>query len=517
MEDFLKEGLKSQSWVWKEARKVLDRVEAVGKDLVTFQTGFGPSGLPHIGTFGEVLRTTMVMKAFECLSPGRKARLIVFSDDMDGMRKVPENLPNQALLQKNIGIPLSRVPDPYGKCESFAHRNNSKLVEFLDFFGFKYEFRCSSDLYGSGFFDDFLVQVLESYDPILKLLLPTLGKERRENYSPFMPICPKTNKVLQVKVERENGGVISYVGDNGEKVQMKATGGNCKLQWKVDWAMRWLALGVDYEMCGKDLRDSFALSSKVCKVLGGKPPEGLIYEMFLDEDGGKISKSRGNGLEVDEWLRYAPKESMSFYMYQSPSSAKRLCFDAIPRAMDNYLTALANYSKQDLKMRLGNPVWHIHSGQPPKHPGVDFSLLLNVASTCNAENEAILWGFVERYKDVDRRSDLLGEMVQGALNYYRDRIVPNKKYKVLKGEDRQALIDLRDSLLSLGKDAEEEEVQGVFYEVGKRHHYPDLKTWFEMLYRVLIGQEAGPRWAPFVSFYGLDNLVQLMDEKIGSS
>ena len=361
--------------------------------------------------------------------------------------------------------------------------------------------------------------MLDKYHEILNLLLPTLGKERRANYSPFMPICPRTGRVLQVAVRKEGVNSLSYLDElTGDKVCLPVTGGNCKLQWKVDWAMRWTALDVDYEMCGKDLRDSFNLSSKICRIIGGRPPEGFIYEMFLDENGEKISKSRGNGLSIEEWLKYAPQESLAFYMYQSPCTAKKLSFDVIPRAMDNYLATLSNYSTQNMKLRLGNPAWHIHDGKPASHPGVDFGLLLNVASTCNAESKEILWGFVERYKKIDKDNSLLKDMVRGALNYYKDRVVPTKKYRTPTERERLAMLELRNTLESLNSGATEEEVQGCFYQVGKNHGYDqDLRLWFEVLYQVLIGQNSGPRWAPFVELYGMSNLISLIDEKISKN
>ena len=364
-----------------------------------FETGYGPSGLPHIGTFGEVARTTMVRHAFSLLSD-LPTKLIAFSDDMDGLRKVPDNLPQQDILQQHLGKPLTSIPDPFGTAESFGHHMNGRLKEFLDHFGFDYEFKSATDCYKSGEFDQTLLAILKNYDAVINVILPTLGEERRQTYSPFLPVCEKTGEVLQVPVIEQNpdAGTIVYQNEDGSKVETSVTGGHCKLQWKADWAMRWTALGVDYEMAGKDLIPSVQLSSKICNIIGGTPPEGFNYELFLDENGQKISKSKGNGITIDEWLRYAPAESLALYMYQSPRKAKRLYFDVIPRQVDDYLTFLSKYPDQEDKAQYANPVWHIHSGNPPHaETPLTFGLLLNLASACNPEDASVLWGFITRY------------------------------------------------------------------------------------------------------------------------
>ena len=392
----------ANAWPFAEARALLKRVgESVSdKGYVLFETGYGPSGLPHIGTFGEVARTSMVRHAFSLLSD-LPTRLFAFSDDMDGLRKVPDNIPNPDMLDEHLGKPLTSVPDPFGTHESFGHHNNARLKAFLDDFGFEYEFMSSTECYESGRFDDALLLVLSHYDAVTDVILPTLGDERRATYSPFLPVCPKTGRVLQVPVLERNvdAGTIVYEDEDGTKVETPVTGGHCKLQWKADWAMRWAALNVDYEMSGKDLIDSVKLSGKICRILGGNPPVGFTYELFLDENGEKISKSKGNGLTVEEWLRYAPPESLALFMYQKPKAAKRLYFDVIPRNVDDYLNHLASLPKQEELKRLDNPAWHIHQGRPPHEEAhLSYNVLLNLASVCHTEDKEVLWHFISRYR-----------------------------------------------------------------------------------------------------------------------
>src|SRR6186713_57536 len=439
----------SNAWPFEEARKIVARLKKAPKDEVIFETGYGPSGLPHIGTFGEVARTTMVRHAFRVLTDDKiKTRLIAFSDDMDGLRKVPDNVPNKELLEQHLGRPLTRVPDPFGTHDSFGAHNNARLRAFLDTFGFDYEFASSTDYYTSGKFDAALLRMLERLDPVMKIMLPSLREERAASYSPFLPICPRTGMVLYVPVTAHDAkaGTISYEDpDTKESVTVPVTGGHCKLQWKPDWAMRWYALGVDYEMAGKDLIDSVKLSGKICSALGGMPPEGFNYELFLDEHGQKISKSKGNGLTIDEWLRYASPESLSLFMYREPKAAKRLYFDVIPRNVDDYQQFLEGYGRQDGKLRLGNPVWHIHSGTPPAvEMPISFSMLLTLVSSSNAENAATLWGFIGRYRPgvSPQTHPKLDAMVEYAIHYFRDFVLPEKKFREPGGAERAALIDL---------------------------------------------------------------------------
>jgi lysyl-tRNA synthetase class 1 len=500
-------------WPFEEAAKVARRLAASGKDHALFETGYGPSGLPHIGTFGEVARTTWVRHAFSVLT-GLPSRLIAFSDDMDGLRKVPDNVPNRELLARHLGKPLTRIPDPFGSHDSFGAHNNARLRAFLDSFGFDYEFASSTEYYASGRFDAALIRVLECYDEVTAVILPTLGPERRATYSPILPIHPRTGRVMQVPMEQrdpEAGTVVWRDPDSGEAFETSVKRGGCKLQWKADWAMRWYALGVDYEMSGKDLIDSVRLSGRVCRILGGQPPEGFTYELFLDEHAQKISKSKGNGLSVEEWLRYAPPESLSQFMFNAPQRAKRLYFDVIPRAVDEYLANAGRLQPDD---RL-NPAWHIHAGRLPNLGGspVSFGMLLNLASVVNAETPAILWGFIRRYSpDASPETmPFLDKMVEHAIAYYRDFVRPHKSYRQPSDVERTALADLAETLKGLDPGADAEAIQTIVYEVGKRHPFSELRAWFGCLYQVLLGQQEGPRFGGFVALYGIDETVALIE------
>src|SRR3984893_12056394 len=526
----------SHAWPFEEARKIVARLKRSPKDEVIFETGYGPSGLPHIGTFGEVARTTMVRHAFRVLTDDTvKTRLIAFSDDMDGLRKAPDNVPNKEMVAQHLGKPLTKVPDPFGTHPSFAAHNNARLRAFLDQFGFDYEFMSSTECYTSGRFDAALLKVLERFDAVMNIMLPSLREARAESYSPFLPISPSTGIVLQVPVVAHDAkaGTITYEDpDTKERVTTPVTGGKCKLQWKPDWAMRWVALGIDYEMAGKDLIDSVKLSGEICCALGGTPPEGFNYELFLDEQGQKISKSKGNGLTIDEWLRYASPESLSLFMYREPKAAKRLYFDVIPRHVDEYLQFLDAYPRQGAKEQLGNPVWHIHSGVPPKADNpVPFAMLLSLVTASNAENAETLWGFIGRYRPgvTKETHPHLAAMVEYAIHYFRDFVLPAKKFREPSAVGRAALIDLRDALSQLPHDAPAEQIQDVVYEIGRRAPFLDEKKkakdgkpgvsldLFNMLYQVLLGQEKGPRFGSFVAVYGLANTVGMIDGALARS
>src|SRR5689334_14256787 len=438
----------SNAWPFEEARKIVARLKKKPKDEVIFETGYGPSGLPHIGTFGEVARTTMVRHAFRVLSDDRvKTRLIAFSDDMDGLRKVPDNVPNKDMLAAHLGKPLTQVPDPFSnEYPSFAAHNNARLRAFLDSFGFEYEFLSSTDCYKAGRFDATLLLFLQRFDAVMNIMLPSLREERAGTYSPFLPIHPHTGIVMQVPAEPNAAkGTIAWTDpETGEKFETSVTGGHCKLQWKPDWAMRWVALGIDYEMAGKDLIDSVKLSGEIARALGGTPPEGFNYELFLDEKGQKISKSKGNGLTIEEWLRYASPESLSLFMYREPKAAKRLYFDVIPRNVDEYFQFLDGYARQDGKQRLSNPVWHIHSGSPPKPDmPITFQLMLTLVASSNAENAETLWGFIGRYRPgvTPQTHPKLDALVGYAINYYRDFVAPEKKFREPSESERKALSD----------------------------------------------------------------------------
>ena len=506
----------AKAWPFKEARALAKRFtkQPPASGTVLFETGYGPSGLPHIGTFGEVARTTMVRLAFALISE-LPTRLVAFSDDMDGLRGVPDNIPNGEAMAAHLGKPLTQVPDPFGTHESFGHQNNARLRAFLDAFGFDYEFKSATDAYRSGEFDAALLDVLAHHEEILAVTLPTLGTERRATYSPFLPICPDSGQVLQVAIEAYDvdAGTVRYRNDDDKTVEIPVTGGHCKLQWKADWAMRWHAQGVHYEMAGKDLISSVELSSKICRILGSAPPEGFIYELFLDENGEKISKSRGNGLTIDEWLRYGTRQSLSLYMFATPRRAKRLHFDVIPRHVDDYLKHLDKYSEQGTADQLENPVWHIHAAEPPApEAGIGYAILLNLASVCNTEDPVVLWGFITRYAPnaSPETTPILDALVALAINYYREFVKPEKRYRRPNLVEASALEDLVAALEALPSNAETEDIQTEVYKIGKRHGYENLRDWFKALYQLLLGQEQGPRMGSFVALYGISETVALI-------
>jgi len=506
----------AKAWPFKEARNLVKRFEKnpPKSGSVLFETGYGPSGLPHIGTFGEVARTTMVRHAFSLLSD-LPTRLVAFSDDMDGLRSVPSNIPGGEALAEFLGQPLSRVPDPFGTHESFAHHNNARLRSFLDAFGFDYEFQSATKAYQSGELDSALLDILKNYDKIMAVTLPTLGAERQATYSPFLPLSPTTGEVLQVPITAHDvdAGTVCYQDENGKSIEVPVTGGHCKLQWKADWAMRWHALEVHYEMAGKDLISSVDLSGKICQILGSTPPEGFNYELFLDENGEKISKSRGNGLTIDEWLRYGTRESLSLYMFSTPRRAKRLHFDVIPRHVDDYLTHLEKFADLEPAAELESPVWHIHADSPPQsEAGIGYAILLNLASVCNTEDPAVLWGFISRYAP-DAAPDttpILNQLVDLAINYYRDFVKPDKNYRPPNAKETQALEDLIAALEALSDDADGADIQSEIYEIGKRHEFENLRDWFKALYEILLGQEQGPRMGSFIALYGISETVVLI-------
>ncbi len=522
MSDLATLARSATAWPFQEARALLDerlKGKTPDKGYVLFETGYGPSGLPHIGTFGEVARTTMVRRALAILAPEIPSRLFAFSDDMDGLRKVPDNIPNQEMVRQHLGKPLTRIPDPFGTHESFGHHNNARLRSFLDRFGFSYEFQSATDWYMSGRFDQALLGVLRHYDAVINVVLPTLGPERRATYSPFLPVCPKTGVVLQVPVVERNveAGTIVYKNEDGSLVETPVTGGACKLQWKADWGMRWVALGVDYEMSGKDLIPSVELSTRIARILGGTPPMNLTYELFLDDQGQKISKSKGNGLAVEDWLKYAPAESLALFMYQKPKTAKRLYFDAIPRVVDDYLTFLGKFPAEDAAKQLDNPVWHIHAGQPPAEDAhLSFNILMNLVSVCHSEDPAVLWGFIQRYAPgaAPETAPILNGLVGYAIAYYRDFVKPNKTYRKATADEAQAFADLKAGLEKLPSDATPEDIQNLVYEIGKRPCFADLKSWFKTCYEVLLGNDQGPRMGSFIKLFGVAETIALLDKAI---
>ncbi|MDB5677549.1 lysine--tRNA ligase [Sphingomonas bacterium] len=512
--------LESKAWPYEEARKLLKRYPDGKPDgsPMLFETGYGPSGLPHIGTFNEVLRTTMVRHAYEEMA-GRPTRLIAFSDDMDGLRKVPDNVPNGAMLAEYLGKPLTRIPDPFGCHDSFAAHNNAMLRQFLDRYGFEYEFVSSTDYYTGGKFDDALRNVLRNYDAIMSVMLPTLRAERQATYSPVLPVSPTSGIVLQVPVEviDVEAGTIRFV-DEGKTVEQSIFGGQAKLQWKPDWGMRWAALGVDYEMHGKDLIDSAILGGKIAQILGGRKPEGLIYEMFLDEKGEKISKSKGNGLSIDEWLTYGPDESLAFYIYREPKKAKSLHLGLIPRAVDDYWQFRGNYAGQDAKERLGNPVHHIHNGPPPADAlPVTFGLLLNLVGVMGSgATKDQVWGYLGNYvADASPGNyPALDQLIDYALAYARDFVAPTLVRRAPEGVEIAALQRLDADLAALPADARAEDIQNIVYEIGKTGGFAELRDWFKALYETLLGSSQGPRMGSFIALYGVENTRKLIAEAL---
>jgi lysyl-tRNA synthetase class 1 len=517
----LREAAKvSKAWPYEEARKLLKRYPDGPPDgrAILFETGYGPSGLPHLGTFQEVARTQMVRHALTELTDW-PTRLVAFSDDMDGLRKVPPHVPDQAMMLAHMDQPLSAVPNPFGSDHaSYAAHNNALLRQFLDSFGFDYEFLASSECYRGGRFDETLRAILRNYDKIMGVMLPTLGEERRKTYSPILPISPRSGKVLQVAIEVVDleSGLIAFQ-DEGERVEQSILSGGAKLQWKVDWAMRWVALGVDYEMAGKDLIDSVTQSSKIARMLGARPPEGFNYELFLDENGEKISKSKGNGVTLDEWLRYGPQESLTFYLYREPKRAKQLSFGVIPRAIDEYQQFLAAYPNQPVEQQLGNPVHHIHGGQVP-HARVPltFALLLNLVGVASTDDKELLWGFVRQYVDgvAPETHPEVDALIDHALVYFRDFVAGSLQKRPPTETEAAALRDLDARLAALPADAGAEAIQNEVYEVGKTHPFENLRDWFKTLYETLLGTSQGPRMGSFIALYGIDNSRKLIAQAL---
>ena len=516
-----KENLeKTSAWPFVEAKKMLRERKSIieKKGKITLQTGYGPSGLPHIGTFGEVARTSMMVNALSQLTD-LPTEIITFSDDMDGLRKVPDNVPQKELLEKNLHKPLTQVPDPFNKFKSFGEHNNEMLKNFLDSFGFRYNFKSSTSLYKSGFFNDTLKIILENYDEIMNIILPTLGKERQKTYSPFLPICPDTGLVLEIPVKEIDIEKSTIIFNNsGKELETSILDGKCKLQWKVDWAMRWFALDVDFEMYGKDLIESAILSTKIIRLIGKTNPSGFAYELFLDEKGEKISKSKGNGITIDQWLQYASPESLSLYMYQNPKRAKKLYKEIVPKAVDEYLDYIEKAKTQNELQLLMNPVWHVHNSKIPNENMImSFSMLLNLVETSNANNKELLWKFVKKYKDniSEKKHPIFDKLVGYAIRYFNDVIKLQKKYKKPNNNEILALKALVKTLDKCNDNMTPEEIQTLIYSTGKDNGYTDnLRDWFKLIYEVVFGDENGPRMGFFISFFGVKETKDLILNKI---
>jgi lysyl-tRNA synthetase, class I len=517
----------AKAWPFELARALEKRVEQQVKagqraagDPVIFETGYGPSGLPHIGTFGEVVRTTMVRHAFEVLTGGKiPTRLICISDDMDGMRKVPPTVLNPESLEEFLQQPLTSVPDPFGTHASYGAHMNARLCAFLDQFGFQYEFVSATECYKSGRFDPMLRRAAEKFDEIMAVMLPTLGAERQATYSPFLPISPTTGRVLYVPMKHVDAakGEVTFEDEDGAEVTLPVTGGHVKMQWKPDFGMRWAALGVDFEMFGKDHQANAPIYSRIAKILGHRPPEQYVYELFLDEKGEKISKSKGNGISVEEWLAYAPDESLSLFQFQKPRVAKKLYFDVIPKAVDEYLTFLEKYPDEEPARQLENPVWHIHSGNPPKADvPVSFALLLNLVAVANPEDKSQLWGFISRYapEASAETHPLLDSLAGYAMRYYRDFVLPAKVFRGPTEQERSAMADLSARLKAFDEEPTPENLQTLTFSVGKEHGFENLRDWFKALYEVLLGQEQGPRFGSFAALYGVAETAALIDDAL---
>lgn len=513
---------RAKAWPFEEARKLLERVKRPGGDrkgYVLFETGYGPSGLPHIGTFGEVARTSMVRRAFQELSDF-PTKLLVFSDDMDGMRKIPDNVPDKAALEPYLHLPLTAVPNPFGgNFESFGHHNNAMLRRFLDVFGFDYEFASATDYYKSGRFDAVLLRALERYDDIMKVMLPTLGAERQATYSPFLPISPKSGRVLYVPMKHVDAksGTVTFDDEGGAETTLPVTGGAVKLQWKPDFGMRWAALDVDFEMFGKDHQTNAVIYDRICEILGGTAPQHYVYELFLDEIGQKISKSKGNGLTIDEWLAYAAPESLALYMFQKPRTAKRLYFDTIPKTVDEYAAFLTAYQTQSPEEKLENPAWHIHAGQPPQEAWpLSFALLLNLSAASNADDPETLWGFIRAYRPGLTPEDYpsLDRLVGYAIRYYADFVRPAKTFRAPSDEERHGLELLAAALDEAGV-ADADALQNLSFEIGKANGFADkLRDWFRAFYEVVLGQTQGPRFGSFAALFGPSRTAALIREAL---
>ena len=521
-----------QEWPFIEAQRIIDRLGKIGKTSVTAETGYGPSGLPHIGTFGEVARTSFVLQALKTLAPRIDSRIIAFSDDMDGLREVPRNLPNAEMLKEHLGKPLTSIPDPFGKEKSFAHYMNHRLREFLDSFGFEYTFASSTEQYASGVFDEGLRRVMAHYEPISELFKATIAEEKRAAWSPFFPVCENCGRVYSTRVtalDRDNF-TVSYACDAPLSGKYAACGhigtasilsGGCKLGWKVDWALRWYSLGIDYEMHGEDLLESARLSSKIVKIIGGEPPELFKYELFLDEKGKKISKKIGNGISIEQWLRFAPVDSLLYIMYMKPQQAKKMGLTILPEIVDQYLELVAGYDGAE-----DSPVPFItrlskggHADKLGSQKIVTYSLIIELILALNHDDPRMVRDYLLKYQpDIAGNVAYYESLIVNALAYYREVLLPGRTAESADHQLDAAIVVLRDELArraAAGTEPDADELQTAVFQVAKDRDVK-MKDWFRTLYRVFLGQSQGPRIGSFIALLGYRTCIERLEAHLAT-
>ena len=517
-------------WPYEEARKLVDRAQGYqpGRPVI-FESGFGPSGLPHLGTMCEVLRPAYVRRALENVGDGRPARLIVFIDDIDGLRKVPESVPHRDEWKRYLGQPVARIPDPFGCCKSFADHMIDLLSKFLAPVEVDLELARASEMYASGRFDDALKLMLDKREDIIRVITPTLREENRAGWSPFMPICPACGQVNSTRVvayhpdraavefscERDFGGAHGC----GHRAEQSVLGGNAKVGWKVDWALRWYVLKVDYELYGKDLIDSARLSGQILRLLGGKPPIGFPFEMFLDEEGHKISKSVGRGVTVDDWQRYAPIEVLKYFLLLSPRRARKLFIETIPQYVDEYLDALREYARADnVEARRNMALEFVLQSRSSRRfdSSLTYSMTMNLVAALGSSDRDLIWKYLTRYDPAiagDAETEALGRtLMDCALNYYADFIEPTKKRYAPNNSEREQLKKLIE-FLEANPDAPGDEIEKKIYDLG-REYYPKPGNIFPLLYRVLLGQDRGPRLGAFIRLATPARVVELLNASL---
>ncbi len=529
-------------WPYEEARRLAERVSSYPPErAVIFESGFGPSGLPHLGTMGEVLRPAYVQHAFQVLGQvleeadsssaayRRPSRLVVFIDDMDGLRKVPESIPNREASAAFLGQPVSRIPDPFGECHpSFAAHMIALLEKFLEPVEVSYELMRSSEMYASGRFDDALKLILEKHAEIIRIVTPTLREENRAGWSPVMPLCPacgQINSTLVTAYHPERATVEfscerSFGGSHGcgFRGEQSVLGGKAKVQWKVDWALRWYMLSVDYELYGKDLIDSARLSGQILRLLGGRPPLGFAFEMYLDEEGHKVSKSIGRGVGVEQWRRYAPIEVLKYFLILNPRRARKLFLESIPQYTDEYLDALRAWGAADRRARRNSPLEFVLQSQSARrfNSTLSFGLVMNLVAALGSSERELIWRYLVHYDpaiegDADTMK-LTRELMECALNFYRDFIEPAKFHYTPSDGEREQLRALSAWLAQNGE-AGAEDIEKAIYELGRQHYDKPGKI-FPLLYRVILGQERGPRLGAFIRLTTPARVAAIVDARL---